>query len=90
MKMKSEPKIYLCTLPCIFDENGVVLQGEMGQRIDLYSEIIVQIAEEYRLSLIDMNVESKKHFDWYSEDHLHFSNKGAKAVANYIKEFITD
>lgn len=90
IQMKSNPKVYLCTLPCIFDENGEVFEGEMGQRLDILSDVITEIAGEYDLALIDMNTESKKHFDWYCEDHLHFSNKGAKAVAKYIEQFIAD
>lgn len=84
------PEIYLCTLPKIYQQDGTTLDTGVGERIELLSNVIREVAEEYGCEIIEMNQVTALHPEWYEEDCLHFSNEGAKGVADIISKTIKE
>ena len=86
LETEKTPRIYLCTLPKLFDENGKTVEDGCGERLEIASNVIREVADEREYHLIDMNQITAQHPDWYSEDHIHFSNYGASKIAKVIAE----
>lgn len=80
----NKPRMFLCTLPKIFLQDGTTLETGFGERIEIISGVIREVADEKGYSLIDMNKYTSQHIEWYWKDKLHFSNEGAREVADVI------
>ena len=85
---EKKPKVYLCTLPKMYQQDGTILETGCGERVELLSEVIRDIADEYNFSVIEMNLETEGHLEWYEADGLHFNDEGAKNIANIVYDHI--
>lgn len=89
INLKSEPKIYLCTLSTAyyvkgktegtttFDIQGNIIDNEI-------KECVNELGNELQLEVIDINEVTKNHAEWYKYDGVHPNNKGAKKIAETI------
>lgn len=89
MQGEKKPEIYLCTLPKIFMPDGTPLGTGCGERINILSDVIREVANENGYHIIDMNQITSEHPEWYWIDLLHFSNDGARNIAMVVQNAIT-
>ena len=85
---EKKPEVYLCTLPKMYQQDGAMLTTGCGERVELLSDVIREIAAEYGFSVIEMNLETENHLEWYEADGLHFNDEGAQNIAKIAYETI--
>lgn len=94
MQTKNPPKLYLCTPATAFYIDGKT-EGKAG--FDIQPNIVEEVAEivrefaksyEKETSLIDINLMTKEHSEWFEKDGIHPNSDGAKAIAEYIAKVI--
>lgn len=90
MQKENPPKLYICTPATAFYINGET-QGEA--EFDIQPLIVEEIAQmirefvevyERETVLIDVNLMTKQHPEWFEKDGIHPNSEGAKGIAEYI------
>lgn len=85
-KLSTKPRVILITPPALMVEDSR-FQPELLARIQ---DIIVSIASEEELDIIDFYSISSGHPEWYAEDGIHLNAAGAEALAKEAFAHITN
>lgn len=80
LNVEASPQIYLCTLSKAYD-NSFGIQDVQAEEI---SRIIMEVAEEMKLPVIDIRSLTSEHPEWFKKDGVHPNADGAAAIAELV------
>uniref|UniRef100_UPI004055D0B8 GDSL-type esterase/lipase family protein n=1 Tax=Agathobacter sp. TaxID=2021311 RepID=UPI004055D0B8 len=90
METDAPPQLYICTPATAFYIDG---KAEGEAEFDIQPHIVEEVAQlirefakvyEGETALIDVNLMTKEHPEWFEKDGIHPNNDGAKNIAEYI------
>lgn len=94
--LASNSKIILCTLPVIGEKYDG--QNSQDEDLNLYSNVIKKLTQEYQLNLCDLRLAFTNHLKQFNyeniseglltTDGVHLNDEGNKLVATYLWETI--
>lgn len=94
MEKEHAPQLYICTPATAFYIDG---KSEGEAEFDIQPQIVEEIAQmirefantyEKETALIDINLMTKEHEEWFEKDGIHPNSEGAKGIAEYIASAI--
>ena len=91
---KDDLKLYICTPATAFyikgKTEGIAEFDIQPQLVEQIAELVREFAQTYdgEVGVIDINLMTKDHPEWFEKDGIHPSGEGAKAIAEYIAEAI--
>lgn len=84
--LPSHPVLYLMTPPTLFPVENVtkLIHSINNDRLDVITDAIKKLAEEQKLTVIDINAATKHHPECFRFDGLHPDDTGAKIIAETV------
>lgn len=92
LSLEKQPEIYVCTPASAYfpkDQNkGRYAYGIRAELLEDEIFVIQDIAQQFDLQVIDIHGLTSEHRSWFQQDGVHPLRKGARAIAEAVKDVL--